>query len=407
MTRRPALPALSGVRGLFCLWVVFIHFVSGSFGGSPQWLRNFMATGISGVDMFFVLSGFTLGYMYLEAHGARYHVWRFFAARAARILPLYFLGMAILLPVWIATFMSRPGATLRSAIPYLATSTVMVQSWLPGFATAINYPAWSVSDEVFFYAMFPVAALLIVRLRQRRSVGLAAALLWSTSIAIAGGYVLLNPDHIGAGWPTHYARWERVVLYNPLVRLPEFLLGVSTAVLFLRRSATEMNARNRALLSICPLVIILATGFFSSWIPFVLLHNALFSGAWAVMIFGLAVGASPLAWFFSRPAFVLLGEASYGIYILQDPLWNVANTTGRFLTGSLGQDPWQWHWQHPAFVVLYPFFLVAMSIGILYVYQEPARRWMVRRLSPAPARRPMTAEASAVVTRPVRSEAEA
>src|SRR5205823_2054430 len=105
-----------------------------------------------------------------------------------------------------------------------------------------------------------------------------------------------------------------MVLYNPLVRVPEFLAGVALGRLFaLAQHRTEGVARwppwaapAAALGLVCGLAI-------SASVPYAVRHNGLLDPLCALLIYTLAWGHGPLAAWLAHPRVVLLGEASYGL----------------------------------------------------------------------------------------------
>jgi peptidoglycan/LPS O-acetylase OafA/YrhL len=371
---------VTGFRGVAALQVVAFHYYGAFLVTAPWWINNLLSGAISLIDMFFIMSGFVLAYMYLEPRsGTGTSARRFYAGRFARIYPIYALALVIAIPLWMHDFLHRYPGSLKDALEYAGISIVMLQAWSPKLATVVNFPAWSLSVEVFFYLLFPFIVIPFTRLK-RRQLLFAAVIIWLVTLVAPTVYAVLNPDGMGVGFPTHYGRWIRIVLYDPAIRAPEFLLGVVTGLIFLQRG----EARERPLgpwLSVPAAIGIVAVMLVSSAVPFALLHNGLLAPLFAMLIYGVALGGGPLAWLLRKRAIVILGEASYGIYILQDPLWMLVVQVGRALTGTRGiADPWLWYrtsWWMPW---LFAPLLVAFSIGVLYVYQEPSRRWLARKL---------------------------
>src|SRR5262249_57821933 len=96
-------PELDGVRGIAILLVMLFHFQ----GTRPHWIPKVltypMILGWSGVDLFFVLSGFLITGILVETRGAENYFSSFYARRVLRILPLYlvavFLCFRVALPL--------------------------------------------------------------------------------------------------------------------------------------------------------------------------------------------------------------------------------------------------------------------------------------------------------------------
>ena len=73
--------------------------------------------------------------------------------RVARVYPVYLLSLLVVAPFIAAD--QTPGKA-----GYLAAHLLLVQAWLGAIPVNWNTPAWSLSCEMFFYAMFPLAAPL-------------------------------------------------------------------------------------------------------------------------------------------------------------------------------------------------------------------------------------------------------
>jgi peptidoglycan/LPS O-acetylase OafA/YrhL len=96
-----------------------------------------------------------------------------------------------------------------------------------------NYPAWTLSAEAFFYICFPFVLPWISRRGDR-------ALFWLTAVLLAICIVGHTPVKGLGDWNNHAALFERVVPL-PVLRIPEFLLGVVMGLRFLR----DENAESR------------------------------------------------------------------------------------------------------------------------------------------------------------------
>src|ERR1700722_9278489 len=122
--------------------------------------------------------------------------------------------------------------------------------------------------------------------------------------------------------PRSRARWVSAFLqYNPLFHLPAFVMGIAAQRLFLleRNGPWFESWRPTAIcaVSICSVCLILGAG----WpLPRVLVNNGLLGPAFVFLIAGLASGRGAVARAIGSPTMVLLGEASYSLYLLHLPL---------------------------------------------------------------------------------------
>jgi peptidoglycan/LPS O-acetylase OafA/YrhL len=183
---------------------------------------------------------------------------------------------------------------------YVAKYLLLLQGWerLP---VDWNTPAWSLSCEVFFYAMFPAFAVLL-RGPLRRSTVASLLLL---SLAFPIGYRLL----------------ELPLAWKPLVYFGDFLIGVAIAGVYelSNRAGAGDNMRRGLRITtvacLCFVVLILL----SKQTPF-LVYDTLLRLANGALVFGLAWLQTGQARGFCSSVALIGGKASYAMYILHIPL---------------------------------------------------------------------------------------
>src|SRR5262249_8921155 len=97
------LEALTGLRFLAAAHVLFFHAGLVQLPGVPVWVRNLAGHADLSVSLFFVLSGFILTYNYFDpVRGCRVGDRQFWAARIARVYPVYLLGLLLAIPLLLA-----------------------------------------------------------------------------------------------------------------------------------------------------------------------------------------------------------------------------------------------------------------------------------------------------------------
>ena len=340
--RRP-LPALTGVRFFAAFHVVLghslpwldRHFIL------PLPLRIFLSNGYLAVALFFLISGFILAYTYEDQIVTARNRVQFFEARFARIYPVYLLSLILAYPF-------ERGLDMWARVAVLG----MVQTWNPRALSLIgawNYPAWTLSVEVFFYLCFP----FVLPWLSRQSNGT----LRSMGVVLLGFSVLAQTPLRGLGG----IRGGLIPL--PIWRLPEFLLGIILGLLFLR-GAIARQAPSRSIMTFAAVagVFVILSLPLGPWVSIVMIP-------YASLIAQLAYAKDLWVKFLSTRLMLLLGGASYSIYLLQFPVRSWTRTIFDRLPQSvrfLGSP-------------LTPLILILFSILVFRFWEEPARRMLRRR----------------------------
>ena len=155
--RRRRFLALDGVRGLAVIAVLVTH---ASYAIHNRIVFRVFQMGWTGVDLFFVLSGFLITGILLDTRSAVNRAGSFYARRVLRIFPIYYLtlGLALLAQArwaWVAADADMP--TLGSRLPYLFYYTNFISLWHHGIAhqTLLSH-FWSLAVEEQFYFVWPL-----------------------------------------------------------------------------------------------------------------------------------------------------------------------------------------------------------------------------------------------------------
>jgi peptidoglycan/LPS O-acetylase OafA/YrhL len=164
------IPELDGLRGLAILLVILCHYVGNAdhaaLGFWSHRMLSAFTAGWSGVDLFFVLSGFLIGGILLDARGAPHYFRTFYMRRVFRILPLYYtwtllFGIFVVLVLWLA-----PGRTpLTSRDLYqVPVHLLFLQNFsvgMPSWSWIWFVVTWSLAVEEQFYLLAPVLIRLL------------------------------------------------------------------------------------------------------------------------------------------------------------------------------------------------------------------------------------------------------
>lgn len=153
------IPALDGLRGVAILLVLLCHSVFEAIRPSSKLLTGFIIAGRltwSGVDLFFVLSGFLIGGILLDAKSSSNYFKTFYIRRAYRILPMY----AVLLALFSLRYISPQAlaAFASSSIPWAAYVSFTQNFWMAaigGLGAPSMAATWSLAVEEQFYLTIP------------------------------------------------------------------------------------------------------------------------------------------------------------------------------------------------------------------------------------------------------------
>ncbi|MDB4945813.1 MAG: Acyltransferase 3 [Labilithrix sp.] len=350
---------LTGLRALLAWWVVFFHFGEPVFAGTWPW--RVLHSGYLAVDVFFALSGFVLARRYATTElGTGASRRAFSGKRLARVYPLYLVSLAIGFAAgWPATGVALRSSTGRARA---VLQLLGLNAWAHIAMFAHNWAAWSLSVEIFFYALFPLLFPALRRLSRR---GMRALLVGCFAAVLAAPllYSALGPDHLdhplGLG---DEVLWSWYLKFFPLQRLPEFVAGALVALLT-GRERTVVSAR--AGIGAAALLLGIAV---SGIVPYAYLQAGVLLPLVVTVLASLDRARVAVL---SARGVVLLGRASYATYILHVPLFLMA---ARFDPGL---------WQTGSHVVAYLLFLLAVSLAAHRFIEEPARKavtaWMVGR----------------------------
>ncbi len=335
--KRPRLEALTGLRYIAALIVLVYHF-SINFPAGP--FKNAVSE-LGGVPMqlFFTLSGFLLAYNYAAGFGSAFRasLGKYYLTRFARIYPIYFIALVLWLGLvghFFHDLKHHPHDTYAS----LAMTATMTQNWAyvplyegtaePRLASfALMWIGWTVSVECFFYLLFPL--LIIPVTKYVTSMRRAFA-------AVGGVYVLyLAIDFAlaktaSASTSAQFLSWQ--FLWNPYIRLGEFLVGVIAGQAFLCSAHRPLSARGWWGGAAVLVLSVAALFYMNHWIwspankSAVLkaaAGNVLYAPLCALIVYCLARVPSRVQRLLSTSPMVLLGEMTYCLYLLH-PLVQVA-----------------------------------------------------------------------------------
>ena len=282
-------PELDGLRGIAVLGVVLYHCLPRLVG---TWLHQPLLWGWAGVNLFFVLSGFLITSILIEARDKPHYFRNFYARRALRIWPMYvfLLVVCYAVPDWFLGDKLANQAHWQTLLAYAFFIQNLRHTPLPGTLG----PTWSLAIEEQYYVLWaPIVRFLRGRLRWLLPVILLAVIVATPLFRLSHAH-FLNPTHT-------------------LIHLDGIAMGSLLAVGIystrLKRSTWLWIGAIAAVLGFT------ATGTIFSGTSF--LDSGLALGFVGVVILALAgTGAgNPAAWLLRHGPLPYYGRISYGLYM--------------------------------------------------------------------------------------------
>ncbi len=310
-------PALDGLRAVAVLLVFAEHFV-----GLPL--------GWSGVDVFFVLSGFLITSILWKTRGEEHRFRNFYVRRTLRIFPVYygvFLALLLVTPVLhIQWDWQRLSWLLYVGnwSYYFNLAQFNAQHWWDALSCSVRlhgtlYPEyiyighfWSLCVEEQFYLVWP---FVVYRLQERgRILKLSAAIVLLMPVVRFGCFYLLPGKMVDAG----------ILYHNTLFRFDALLLGAFVAMLWQGPWAAWLKRMAPRVFAVFSVIVLSVYGVF----PHRFIHTPWFVAGWvySLRFFCIDVAAAGLIVMALTPGSVAfrclhvrplrwLGMRSYGFYV--------------------------------------------------------------------------------------------
>lgn len=229
------LPEINGLRGVAILMVLFSHLYAPVFfvtdptpwqpergyASIPFWMITVLRNSWTGVNIFFVLSGFVLFRPYVcgtRQLATKAHYVDFYIRRAWRLIPLLFISTAVLIALY---YRWNSGAECFGRLAEIVTGLFVFDK--KAFIPAINLPLWSLGIELWYSVAFPFVAILLLKPKP---------LIWSVIFYFCALLTRLIGSHM------FLVNWTNPFL-NPvkdclLGRIDDFVAGMLVCLVYYR-----------------------------------------------------------------------------------------------------------------------------------------------------------------------------
>ncbi|MCX7512533.1 acyltransferase family protein [Frateuria hangzhouensis] len=355
-------PGLDLLRAWAIAWVMLFHsYVVGGLGERFAWLGN---DGWIGVDLFFVLSGYLIGFQLLAplARGEAL-AWRaFYLRRAFRILPAFLVVLAVY-AAWPAL---REAPGLAPAWQFLSFTLNLLIDYEHDKAFS---HAWSLCVEEHFYLVFPWLGWWLMR-RPSPAKALAVGLgVVGFGMAVRG-YVWLHDmaPVIGQPGPAFGLRFVEGIYYPTWARLDGLLAGVALAALRVGRPGAWMRLQRHAglVLTAGLGLFVLALWMFRERLG---LWPSVFGYPLLSLALALCVGAvTAMHTHWRLPGVGWMARVSYSLYL--------SHKLALHAVATWWVGPWQLHGL--AAFGLYAVGVLAAGAALYYAVERPFLRWRER-----------------------------
>jgi len=303
MKQSERIDSLTGLR-FFAAFLIFLWHLRGYFLPNDAFGRFFPA---GAVPLFFVLSGFVL-----SVSGMRGRSWTdFFVARVARIWPAHMAALVLLFAVfwpWSKVYFDD-----AQSLANLALNVTLIQDWFPINAIygGYNGVSWSISAEMFFYAIFPLLFFIANR-RPLRLLVVGPVLVVSFILCVSAAIPSIDHAWLGA--------------MNPISGAWAFIFGVLCGTWFMRDTARgkRIGAAGWTAIELAAIALaLLGNGRYLtpdlSGLPLPVQMFAKDLGpapVYAMLITVLALSKGWIARALSGKVLVYLGEVSFSFYLV-------------------------------------------------------------------------------------------
>ena len=333
MVGRPEyhVPALDGVRGVAILMVILFHCrsVFNSPAELPYVLLRVMDLGWSGVDLFFVLSGFLITGVLLDSRESPAYFRTFYLRRALRIFPLYFAYLFLVLVLFRFGWLWTAGADLwKGTNPWWYVTYLLNWKSDHGYNDLYLGHFWSLAIEEQFYCVWPLVVWLCPVKRLR----------WlCLGIAIAS-----------LAFRCQLGRWgvDQEAIYRMTPSRTEALVWGAMAAVGLRQFPEIVRRWSGPVFCVAAavffnVVVWAQQGMWHDWRMRTAGVSSLALAYACLVLWAAAPGTGIVSRVFSIPLLRRLGKISYGMYVWQSilpPHGELGPGAERFFTAMASRD---------------------------------------------------------------------
>ena len=355
------MPALDGLRGVAILLVILTHAASGWVAADaafqdvsryqptftlPTTLAVIANGGLNGVQLFFIVSAFTLtvGASIRDRSLAAYAL-----RRAARIAPAFWLATALYA---LTASQVDPSYFTRVSLIDLVMSAGFLGAWVDKASSAGVPGGWSIACEAAFYVALPFTLRLI------------DGRIWRAIVltCVAGIAAQLRARQMIVD-----NTWSFLAYTHAIQQAPVFLCGITAALIAMRFRLPRLPGLAVALLGFAICLVPFAGRLFGSWwaLPYLL-----FSGVAAAVVM---LAASHPPRLLANTMMRKIGDVSYSMYLVHFALLGSSLRIAEWLVPANDQRTMLCHF------VIVTILSFCVSLLTHRLIERPAMRWAARQ----------------------------
>jgi len=304
---------ITGLRAIAATLVVIIHTGAfADFGLIGQAITN---AGKYGVDIFFVISGFTIAKTFSDAPNYRSYLTR----RIMRILPLYWLIISVAMLLWLSGAFSLPHWMVQLGAKPDFYNYVMHLSMLSYLdyrtANSLIGVEWSIPIEVFWYVCLP--PLIHFGKTISKTIGMVLFL-----VILTGLLSYASKKFLGTSQP---------IKWSPIAYGHLFFIGVATYYLRARFQSDTSNRPKLWIIAAVALFVIALAFKFDGRSELLALSTAI------MIVFVTPARANWLTSALTTKPILFLGSISYSIYLIHILVLHIFSEMSMLPTSGFGK----------------------------------------------------------------------
>ncbi len=285
---QPRLAHIDALKGIGIVYIVLFHAVNLSPGTYPSFLYNLFASGWSGIQLFYMVSAYSLWRTFAQREASASHsILAFYIRRFFRIAPLYYVVL-----IWYIVLYGFSSPSWG----FTATLFTLTNGFFPAWDAGTINGGWAVTTGVVFYILAPLFFVFIKNLPAAVGFLLGSLVVYHGQNYILGGMVA-----------------PELLTFYFLSQAPYFFLGVVMYYILHGAPAAEPRKEAKAGKSTVYLVLsglailILAITNDKSYNQFLLVV--------LLLAFGVALARAPHRYLVNRFT-IFVGRLSYSAYLI-------------------------------------------------------------------------------------------